>query len=453
MGIDSLDWMARRAGLGLILATMPLVGSGCERPLSAQAPRPAASVVPEPSPGQSRAVLVAAVQPTRAPLKRSTTQPAHVEPYEKADIYAKASGYLRTIHVDIGDRVKKGQVLAELSIPEMDTQLTQKQAMIRQAEAGKSQAEAAVRVALAGVRAAEAKLVEVRATIQRFEAELALAQSEFQRTQDLVNRAAATRSLLDEMGSRVHAAEANLAMVRAQVKSAEAALSQSRAELDKARSHVETAGALVEVARADLENLKTLRDYATVKVPFDGIVTRRLADTGAFIQSAETRKNDPIVTLVRIDRKRIVVDIPESEAGWVKIGQPAVFRFNSVGSRSLPGKVARITDALDFGSRTMRTEIELDQPEEIRLGIFGQATITLADYPDALLLPSTALLTGSEKPAVMVVENGRARRREVQVGLEDGVQAQILSGLDGNEQVIVEGKDAVRDGQAVEIAD
>jgi HlyD family secretion protein len=452
MAIDSLRWTARRAGVGLILATTPLVGSGCERPLSAQAPTIALAVVPEPSPGRSRPVVVATVQPTHAPLKRSTTQPAHVEPYEKADVYAKASGYLRTIHVDIGDRVKKGQVLAELSIPEMDTQLQQKQALIHQAEAGKKQAEAAVRVAQAGVEAAEAKLVEVQATIQRYEAELALGQSEFQRTQDLVNRAAATRSLLDEMRSKVHVAEANLATVRAQVKSAEAALSKSRAELDKARSDVATAAARVEVARADLKNLRTLVEYAMVKAPFNGVVTRRLADTGAFIQSAEARMADPILTLVRVDRKRIIVDIPESEAGWVKIGQPAIFRNNSVRRRSLPGKVARITDALDFASRTMRTEIELDDPEEIRPGTFGQATITLADYPDALMLPSTALLTGGEKPAVMVVESGRARRREVEVGLDDGVQAQILSGLNGDEQVIVEGKDSVRDGQAVEIA-
>ncbi len=359
------------AGFGLVLATALAIGPGCSSPLTAGSEAAVTSGTKDTPPGQSRPVLVATVRPAHAPLKRSTTQPAHVEPYEKADLYAKASGYLRIIHVDIGDRVEKGRVLAELAIPEMDTQLTQKQAAILQAEAGKRQAEAAVRVAQAGVEAAEAKTAEVQASVKRYEAELALRQSEFQRTQTLVSRSAATASLLDESRSQLHAAESSLAMVRAQVKSSEAAQSQSRAELDKARSDVDTAAARVAVSKADLANLRTLMAYATVEAPFDGIVTRRLVDTGAFVQSAETRMADPIVTVVRVDRKRIIVDIPESEAGWVEIGQPAVFRYNSVGPHSFPGKVARITDALDFGSRTMRIEIELDRPEEIRTGIFG----------------------------------------------------------------------------------
>src|SRR5205823_1402834 len=138
-----------------------------------------------------------------------TRQPAHVEPYETVELYAKASGYLKAIHVDIGDRVKAGQVLAELFIPELETQLQQKRAMVRQAEAGKGQAAAAVQVAQAGVAAAEAKRAEVRASIRRSEAERALGQSEYERTQSLVEQAAVTQSLLDEMRSKLRAAEAN----------------------------------------------------------------------------------------------------------------------------------------------------------------------------------------------------------------------------------------------------
>ncbi len=440
------------AGFGLVLAAALAVGPGCSSPLTAGSEQAVAADSKHASPGQPRRVLVATVRPARAPLKRSTTQPAHVEPYETADLYAKASGYLGAIHVDIGDRVEKGQAVAELTIPEMDTQRAQKRAAIRQAEAGTRQAEAAVEVARAGVEAAEAKVVEVQASVKRYEAELTLAQSEFQRTQTLTSRSAATVSMLDEARSRLHAAESTRAMVRAQVKSSESALSQSRAELDKAGADVDTATARVEVAEADLQNLETLMAYAVIRAPFDGVVTRRLVDTGAFVQSAEARTADPIATVVRVDRKRIIVDLPESEAGWVQIGQPATFRYDSVGPRSLPGKVARITDALEFASRTMRTEIELDDPEEIRPGTFGQATITLADYPDSLMLPSSALLAGDDKPAVMVVEDGQARRREVEVGLDDGVRVQILSGLDGDERVITEGKGSVRDGQEVEVA-
>ncbi len=431
----------------ILTAAAPWFGSGCSQPLSAQ---PDGETDERSDPAS---VLVATVHPTRDHLQKTTTQPAHVEPYAQADIYAKASGYLQEIHVDIGDRVEKGQILAELFIPELETELVQKQAQVTRAEAEQAQTESALEVTGASVEAAEARLEEVRASVDRYEAQVALWSSELRRTETLVNRAAATQSLLDETRSKFRAAEADREMVRAQVQSAEAALSKSRAERAKAQADIVAAVAHVDVARAELKHFETLKRYAQVEAPFDGLITRRLVDPGAFIRTAaESGSPRPLLTIVRLDRKRIVVDVPDSEAGWVQIGQPATLRYNGQKTRSMPGEVVRIADALAPGTRTMRVEIQVEEPEQIRTGTYGQVEIILADYPDAMLLPSTALIHDGNETVVMVVEDGKARRRIVEVGLDDGTQAQILSGLDDEAEVIIEGKTSVRDSQPVEVA-
>lgn len=443
--VDPLRDRARVPHAFLLLAVSLAVGSGCSQPVSGQ---PDADALSRGRSSGLRTIPVRTIRPDRADLRKTTTQPAHVEPFEQADLFAKTSGYLQSIAVDIGDRVTEGQVLAELFIPEMETERAHKHAQVSQAEAERRQAEASLLVAESSIDAAEARLEESRAGIDRARAEVALWTSEFQRTEMLVGRDAATRSLLDETRSKRLSAEAGVLMANAQVKSAEASLSEARAELAKAKADVEAAARRVEVARAELEHSLVLMSYAKIEAPFDGLIIRRRADPGAFIRSAVENQPVPIVSLARVDRKRIVVEIPESEAGWVEIGQPATFRSNGL---SMDGRVARIADALAPGTRTMRTEIRLERPEEIRPGTYGQITIVLADYPDAMVLPSVAVLHDGDRPAVMVAEDGKALRVEVEVGLDNGEQAQILGGIDGDTRVILDGNNAVRDGQPIEI--
>src|SRR5204863_439020 len=162
-----------------------------------------------------------------------TEQPGQIEAAEVTPIYAKLSGYAREVAVDIGDRVKKGQVLAELWVPEIEADVQQKKAMIDQAEAKRAQAEAASKVAQAGIISAEAKVAEAQAGIAKAEADLARWQSEFTRTQQLAGERAVTGSVLDESRSRLRAAEATRTAVRSEVQSAEATLNESRAMLEK----------------------------------------------------------------------------------------------------------------------------------------------------------------------------------------------------------------------------
>jgi RND family efflux transporter MFP subunit len=363
------------------------------------------------------AVRVKVARPTREHLKHlSTPQPAHVGPYEKADIYAKVAGYVQMLGpalgpdrkalldqdgqprpLDIGDRVEKDQVLAKLWVPEMEKELELKKALTKQSEAD----------------------------VKKYEAERVFREAELARLEKMVKDKSVEEARLDE----------------------------KRLQRDAVQAAIASAEARVQVAMRETEHLQTLLNYATIRAPFTGLLTRRLVDTGAFVQSAATGKPEPLFTLARIDRLRIIADIPEADASLVTIGQSATFQTNASRGQSLAGKVVRFADALESGTRTMRTEVELDaQTKVLRPGMFGSVTILLADSPDALMLPTTALLSGDGKTAVLIVEEGRALKREVELGLNDGVRMQVLGGLAGSEQVIVVGKDPVREGQPVEVA-
>lgn len=160
----------------------------------------------------------------------------------------------------------------------------------------------------------------------------------------------------------------------------------------------------------------------------------------------------PLFHLSNVDRVRIVFDMPEADSSWVKTGQPATFHVDALRGQQFQEKVTRFADALDTDSRTMRVEVALDSPSAgLRAGMYGSATITLLDHQDALLLPASVLVTGGGEPSVMCVNNGRAERRRVEIGQNDGIRMHVLQGIGDNDWIIAEGKDSVRDGQSVEV--
>jgi len=447
--------------------------SGCSNQNTA-APAPAGkqAAAAVPSAGSDQPVRVKVVRPKREHLKRvSTPQPAHVEPYEKTDIHAVVSGYLEAIApalrpdgktildkigkprlLDIGDRVKKGQVLAELSVPEMNQELVQKAALVEKARADVGQAKAASQAAEAMAAAVQAKVEEVASLAAKYDADVRYRKGEHQRYLGLFQQNAVQGDVVDKEANQLRAAEAAFAAAKNAVVTAQANTKVEQAKQIQAAADEKAAEARLKVAQADLKHSEIMVDYATIKAPYDGVLTRRLVDTGAFIQSATTGKATPLFTLARVDRLRIVADIPEAETGLVKIGQPATFQLTASGGQLLTGKVVRLADALDSATRTMRVELELDVlPANLRPGMFGSGTITLADFPDALTLPASALAT-SGKPSVLCVQDGRAVRREIEIGYNDGIRMQITRGLTPEAQVIIDGKSSVREGQAVETA-
>jgi RND family efflux transporter MFP subunit len=231
-----------------------------------------------------------------------------VEAFEVAPLHAKVSGYLERITVDIGDRVSRDQVLAVLDIPEMGGEYA----------------------------AAQARLSEARAQSAKAEADLALQKVVVERHRKLRERRAVTEQDLDEAEAKHLSAQASLELARARVKSAE----------------------------AELERLGALMEYAKIKAPFDGVVTERHADPGALVQAATSSGAVvPMLTVARVDRVRVFIDVPEPEVPYVDHSDRATFVPKALDGEDFSGRVTRFAGALNPSTGTMRTEVDFDNPD------------------------------------------------------------------------------------------
>lgn len=436
--------MNPRGPIVLVLAALGAIAAGCDRPTIAAKAGPAESKA-----GASAVAKVEVVRPARRAVRRTTEQPGQIEAAEVTPIYAKLSGYARTVAVDIGDRVTKGQVLAELWVPEVESDLLQKRAMVDQAEAQKAQAEATVQVASASLTSAEAQVAEAQAGIKRAQADRGRWQSEFDRTQQLVRERAVTASVLDEARSRLLGAEADDDTARAVVRSAEAARAEVLARVDKARADVAAAVSGIAVAHAEARHTETLLSFSRIEAPFDGIVTRRTVDTGHL--TVPGAQGEPLFVVARADVVSVAVAVPETFAAAVEPGDPALVRLQALNGRTVEGKVTRTSFALDPATRTLRVEIDLPNPDgTLRPGLYANATIVAEEHPDALTVPTTAIVREGNRTFCTVVAGGRASRRPVEVGLSDGTNAEILSGLKADDVVVKANAASVAEGQPVE---
>jgi RND family efflux transporter MFP subunit len=209
----------------------------------------------------------------------------------------------------------------------------------------------------------------------------------------------------------------------------------------------------VEVAKANLERIQTLLGYWRIVAPFDGVITRRWVDPGAFIPSATSgsaAKNAAVVTLMDFRRVRVEVAVPQSDAALVKAGLPVQVSVEELPGRTFEGQITRFAYALDESTKTMMTEIEIPNPElALRPGMYANCHLALEKKTDALLLPAEALVTEKKKNFVFCVRDGKAARVPVRIGFDDGVSVEVLEGLKPNESIIAAGKQAVTDGQSV----
>jgi HlyD family secretion protein len=417
--------------------------AGCDRPSMAGANGgggPPAHPVP-----------VAVVRPERKTLRRLTIQPGHLEPLEEAPLYARIAGYVEKVQADIGDRVKAGQLLAQLSVPEMEEEAARKHALVIQAAAERSQAEAAVKAAEAGVKTGQAKLVEAQAAVKRSDADLDRWRSELARIEVLGKERAIQERVVEETRSQFRSAEAAGEENAAKVDSARALIVESEARLAKAQADVTAAAARVEVAEADERRERALLGYARITAPFDGVVSQRGVDPGHLAGTAGQK--EPLFTVVRSDTVRVFVNVPEREAVGVAPGARASVRIEALGDREIEGTVARSSWALDPTARTLRTEIDVPNTDgKLRPGMYASASIVLVERPDALTIPSSAVVQSGREAYCVVVSGGKAARRTIATGLSEGDRTEVLTGLVGDEQVVQAGGAGLKVGQPVEPA-
>jgi HlyD family secretion protein len=305
---------------------VPLLLTGCGR-------TPANAPTPAPAAGPGAPLTVTVGKPERHELRRTVEQPGHIEAFAETPLLAKIPGFVKAVNVDIGDRVKTGDILAELFVPELEEELKQKQATVVQMVAEVEQSRKLLAAAEAHVNSAEASVVEAAAARTRSVANFERWKSESARVDNLVARGVIDVQTRDETLNQYRSAEAAKDEVEAKVRSAEAAKIESEARRDKAKSDVDVAIAKAAVARADEGRTSAMIGYTKCPAPFDGVVTARHLDVGHFLQPSGTAS--PLFVVTRMDPVRIFVDVPEADAPLIRDKAEAKVR------------VPEITDAED----------------------------------------------------------------------------------------------------------
>ena len=349
----------------------------------------------------------------RGDISHVLTLAGQFQPYQVVDVHPKVSGYMKRINIDIGDIVHRGETLAVLEVPELRAQLQQTGFEVQQSQQ---------------------EIARAQKEIDRAEAEYSALHKESVRLQ----KAAATRPGL--------IAQQELDDAQAKDLSAQAQVDAAKAAMAAAQEHANS-------ARADNERVQALENYTTVTAPIEGVVIWRYADTGALIQGG-TNSNDadlPIVRLSQSSLLRLRVPVPEDDVQYIHEGDLLQVRVDAI-NRSFTGKVVRFTRSVNFETRTMETEVEVENQDlSIAPGMYANTALQLAHAEQVVTIPVDALTLNAENQhTVYALDAGnRIQLRTVGVGIQGSKLAQITNGLQPGDRVVLGGQEKYHEGEIV----
>ena len=327
--------------------------------------------------------------------------------------------------MDIGDRVRKGQLLAELWVPELVEDFHQKEATVIHDEALIVQAREMLRAAEANYNWAGARLRLAEASKLKAEADVIRWKAQYHRDGKLAKKEYVSREGLEITTDQFQSAEAAKAEAVAAVEAAQAAQAESNAQRAKAVADLRVAEARLRVAHADRDHAAAILSYSRIEAPYEGVISRRGTDTGTYVQPPASSRTSasspsPLFEVVRTDLVRIFVDVPESDAPFVRDGGTAQVRVQALWDREFSGCVVRSSWLLDNQTRTLRTEIDLSNSEgHLRPGMYATARL-IVEHPRALTVPSSAVFHQDDQDWVIQVVRGNAVRTPVKLGLRGG---------------------------------
>lgn len=348
----------------------------------------------------------------RADISDDLTVTAEFIPYQEIDVMAKVAGYIRTIRVDIGDRVRAGQVLAVLEVPEMQDDTAR---------------------AAAAVEAAEAEIVTARDDLNRAKSAHDMAHLSYTRVLDVAQKepGLVPQQEVDEVHSKDLVAEA---------------------EVSAAQSTLEAAERKANMAKADQARWHTLEKYTVITAPFDAVVTKRYANLGAMIQAGTSSQTQamPVVRLSQNNLLRLILPVPESAVPSIHDGETVDVNVSAL-HRTFPGRVTRFADEVQKTTRTMDTEVDVPNPDLVLVpGMYADVTLCLQRSNNALTVPLDAVDETAGSPEVFSVRDSVIHVVPVTTGLRTPLLQEIRSGI-GPGDLVVTGRHAgLRDGQRVQ---
>jgi len=349
--------------------------------------------------------LVNVIPVDRAPAKTELELPGNIQPVTEAPILARADGYIKTRRSDIGDRVKAGQLMAEIEAPELDQQVRQAKATLQQAQASLDQSSA---------NYAQGKANEELAAVTA------------KRWSNLAGRGVVSRQENDQYQAQYQSQAANLEALEKAIAAA--------------RSNVAS-------SEANLGRLQELQGYEQVKAPFDGVVTLRNVDVGTLITAGTTL----LYRIAQTGMLRTYLNVPQSDADAIRVGQPAVLSMPNLPGRHFSGTVARTSNSLDPASRTLLVEVQVRNTDGSLLpGMYTLVDLNTARIAPPLMIPGDVLVVRAEGPQVATVGSDHiVHFRKIAIGRDFGDRLEVNSGLEAGDWVIPNPSDSIREGVKV----
>jgi multidrug efflux system membrane fusion protein len=372
-----------------------------------------------------------------APFSESAVLPGNIGAMQFATIYARLDGYLTKRLVDIGDKVKQGQLLAQIDSPSADEDRSQ-------AAADVAQADAQVVSALATLKEAKAQAESAAAQVVRARADQTYAKVTADRWNNMAKYGAVSLQSRDEKDRSLNSQNASV----------DAALAQKRAadqQVEAAAAQVKVSRANVVAKQAQLNKYKAQQSFKFVVAPFDGVIVNRKVDQGALITAGSQSTTQELFQLAKLDVLRTYVNVPQSLSRYLKPGQDAEVSVSSYPERTFTGKVTNVSGALDPQTRTRQTEIKIDNLDHSLLpGMYAQIKLTVERPENWVQVPSDAVIPRDNSLEVAVVRDGKAHYQKVVLGRDFGDMIEIKDGLADKEVVILSPADDLREGDPVE---
>ena len=384
----------------LLLAAL----SACSRPAAVRAA----------TEGQAPEVTVGVAEVARKPIMRQITLSSELVPFQEIDVYAKEAGYVKQLKVDYGSHVSAGDLMAVLEIPELEMQLQQD---------------------AAAIQTANSQLIHSRHELDRLEAQHRVLHLQADRLTGV-------------------AKEKPGLVAQQEIDDAQGRDLASEAQVEAGKSAYETAQSQLDVAKAKEQHDKVLFEYARITAPFSGVVTKRYANFGTLMQAGTNSSTQamPLVRLSQEDLFRLVIPVPESYVKYIRIGDPVEVRIPSL-DRVMPGTVKRFSVDVTADTRTMHTEVDVPNPAGILMpGMYAEATLTLERKNSALVVPLEAVSLSGGRAGIMLVDPDHVlQSRRVTLGLETAADAEVLSGLNEGDRVVVSDRSGLKAGQRVKM--
>ena len=349
---------------------------------------------------------------SRRPMQRELTVSSELVPFQQIDIYAKESGYVKSLLVDYGTHVAKGQLLAVLEIPELQATLQQDEAAI---ESQRNQ------------------VTNVDHQLNRIQAQYRVLHLQYDRLNSVAQSkpGLVAQQEVDDVQGRDLAAQA---------------------QVEGAKSNLESARSNLAGAESKLEHDKALFAYARITAPFKGVITQRYANLGTLMQAGTNSSTQamPLVQLSQEDLYRLVIPVPETYVGSVKLGDQVDVRVPAL-SRHFPGVVARTSLDVHEATRTLHTEVDVRNQQGVLLpGLYAEATLTLNQNGTALAVPLEAVERESDHASVYMVDpSNKIQIRQVKLGIETANDVEIIDGLTEGDQVVVSDRASLTPGEEV----